>query len=359
MRCALINSNAAFEKETGLSRLKLSKMTIFNMIHANDLQRALDLISRMIDTGYVVDRNGNKGNQAPVDPPQDHQGQDQQEPLLLQSSLQNRPDLGLGVTLVRGADTLPKCFSVTLVKNVSSGIDGSNGCIVPFNPALPTMPSMPIDSIPTMKAMPQAGIVMTNNTALAPGSNSVPDPSMLQAVAPHATLSAPQHTALQTPQLLQLLLLQQHLQGREQQQIPIVQQQQAQPQLQQEVSQVPPQLQAGGMGQTPTLVPGPAISGQWNAQSIAMLPQLQQILKPPGSNSSSLGSDRTDIEGLIQNQPALLGQQVPGYLNTQNLPILPQIQQVLRPPESNASSKGNKGNSEDEKVDSRTWYLSG
>lgn len=378
-------SNAAFEKETGLSQAKLGEMTIFNMIHANDLQRALDLISRMIDTGYVVGQGGNNANQAAAQAPPD-----QQEPLLLQSSFANRPELGLCVTLVRGVDTMPKCFSVTLVKNVGSGL--SNGNRVPFNPALPTVPSMPIESsitpvvnahqqihVPTTQAsvLPAAAMPVKNQAtpsgngmamngtpvagvASAAQGHTVPGLTLPQPAVPQASLTVPQPASTVPPQqLLQLILLQQmQSQGQtpvaQQQQIPIAQQQvpqvQQQPQLQQyqqqltQLSQAPPPLPPvnNALLQNPTA---------WNTQNLAMLPQLQQILKPPGSNSSSQGSDREENDGvqahgLIQPQ-ATLPAQGPGYLNVQNPPVYP-----------NGSTQGSK-NSGEEGDNNRPWYYAG
>jgi hypothetical protein len=359
-------SNAAFEKETGLSQGKLGGMTIFNMIHAKDLQRALDLISRMIDTGFVQGNNGNHAAPQAPQPPQD------QEPLLLQSSFANRPDLGLCVTLVRGTDTLPKCFSVTLVKNIGSDM---NNVDTPFDPNLPTIPSMPRSSngampqqanlqVPAAPSVPvpafQAvnGIAM-NGTPIAPAiANQVQGISIPPAAAPQATLAVPHPAAAAAaappPQLLQLLLLQQIQQGGGQQ-APVAQQVQQlpplPPQLQQYQSQVPPQV---------SLVNTPA----WNAQNLAMLPQFQQILHPPGSNSSSQGSDdgnnNQTTQGFMPNQTSLLAS-APQYLNAQNLPaMLPQIQQMLKPPDStNGSSSQGSKNSGDEGDNNRPWYYAG
>jgi hypothetical protein len=353
-------------------------MTVFNMIHANDLQRALDLISRMIDSGYVGQCNN--GNQVAA-------SQEPDEPLILQSSLPNRPDLGLCVTLVRGPDNMPKCFSVTLVKNESSSSASGNGNVAaPFNPALPTIPSMPIESKPAkVNAIPQATLQQPTVTATAgiPGANlsptalAIPQASVLQAAVPQATIphavipqaaipqasAVPQASAANPQsQLIQLLLLQQM------QQQPVVQQpvvqQQAQLQYQQQLSQLnqaPTQLPVAN-GTVPFIpATGPGISGYWNTQNFAMLPQIQQILNPSGSNSSSQGSIREEREdaglGLNQNQPAV---QPAIPMAAPNLPMLSQIQGMLKPPDSSIGSlQGSKENSGDERDDSRPWYYAG
>lgn len=285
---------------------------------------------------------------------------------------------------------MPKCFSVTLVKNVGSGL--SNGNRVPFNPALPTVPSMPIESsitpavnahqqihVPATQApvLPAAAMPVKNQAtpsgngmamngtpvagvASAAQGHIVPGLTLPQAAMPQASLTVPQPASAVPPQqLLQLILLQQmQSQGQtpvaQQQQIPIAQQQvpqvQQQPQLQQyqqqltQLSQAPPPLPPvnNALLQNPTA---------WNTQNLAMLPQLQQILKPPGSNSSSQGSDREENDGvqahgLIQPQ-ATLPAQGPGYLNAQNPPVYP-----------NGSTQGSK-NSAEEGDNNRPWYYAG
>jgi hypothetical protein len=355
----LRSSNAAFENETGISHPKLGEMTVFNIIHANDLSRALDLISRMIDTGYVGQGAANV-NQAV---------QDQQEPLIIRSAFQHRPDLGLCIMLVRGTDTVAKCFSITLVKNAWSvtGARGGNPTSTPFNPALPAIPSMPLDSLPSTNAsdaqaqqvLPKPGIaqlagvpqpnattiqvnpaaaafgngVMANNAAVnlvqgpAVGTLSIPQVAIPQAslavpkapAVPQASLTVQQpltilsHSAtapqvaqavnatgtgapsLNSQQLMQLILLSQQQQQQVASpaapnlQLPpalAAQQQIQQPQFQQfqqlaHLNQVPAQLQANTQPTASTSVP----------PYLAMFPQFQQMLKPPGSNASSQGSN--------------------------------------------------------------------
>ena len=388
-------SNAAFEKETGISQSQLINMTIFNVIHANDLQKALNMISRMIDIGYP---EGNNGNNQGVASQQASQGPE--EPLLLQSSIPNRPDLGLCVTLVRGPDAMPKCFSVTLVKNASTG-GASNGSPSPYNPALPSIPSTPMQFVPTAaRAMPQeipqqqpnalAPAMVTIDATVAPGAASIQGPatgsflqganssqvsamsgySVEQPANSQASLLASQPASnVPAPQLLQLLLLQQMQQGQgqgQQQQQPAVaqgQQQfhQFQPAIHQQQQQLPNQLPTTGIMQNAHLASGQAHPGHWNAENLAMLPQIQQILKPNASPQGSDGDGKdANGQGLIQNQPSAAPvPQLPAYLNAPNLPMLPQIQQILKPPESNAPSQGSKKSGGDERDDSRPWYYAG
>ena len=383
----LCRSNAAFEKETGISQSQLSNMTVFNIIHANDLQKALDMISHLIDSGYAT--NGN--NQAVA-------SQHPQEPLLLQSSIANRPDLGLCVTLIRGRDAMPKWFSVTLVKNASTG-GAKNGSLTPYNPALPSIPSTPMQFVstsarPTPQEIPQQqpnALTMpvqnaaTIDKAVTSGTASVQGPaadtflqgagssqvSAMSGLSLEQTAGSQAPSNVPPPQLLQLLLFQQMQQGQgqvqyqqqQQQQGPVaqgpqqIQQFQLAMQQQQQQQQQPnhlPQLPTVGITQNAPVASGQAHSGQWNVDNLAMLPQIQQILKPNSSPQGSDGDRKEAVgQGTIQNQPM---PQLPAY---QNIPMLPQFQQILKPSESNAPSQGSKNSSGDERDDSRPWYYAG
>lgn len=150
---ALLECNAAFHDNTGLSPEEMNGMTIFNIVHPSDLPRALDLISHMIDSGYVASGNGNldasagNGAAAASLPPTDIDTS--LEPVVLRSSFYSRPDLGLCVSLIRGDDNIAKCFSITLVMNASAPPASNAGMgnagpshLIPFNPSLPNLPSL-------------------------------------------------------------------------------------------------------------------------------------------------------------------------------------------------------------------------
>ena len=132
LTCTLINPlAAAFKKNTGLSAEDFNGMTIFDIVHPDDLSRALDLISRMIVNGCVVtdDGSGSSDNAASGDSSQSSfpsgggggaaskKVGSPQEPLVLRSSFHNRPDLGLCIKLIRGEDSAAKSFIVTIVEN--------------------------------------------------------------------------------------------------------------------------------------------------------------------------------------------------------------------------------------------------
>jgi hypothetical protein len=325
----------------------------------------------MIDTGYI---GQGAANQAAV--PQTTQRPSLEEPLVLRSAFQNRPDLGLCIMLVRGTDAVAKCFSITLVKNASSVTvaRGESTTPVPFNPTLPSIPSMPVGALPPLTdtpnnlpkpAAPQSVLMpqqlpaaaaasvngsaatfsngmLANNVAApvvhlaqAPALNalSVPQAGVppSQMTVPQAPLTAPAPsfaipqatattanatgaTAFNSQQLMQLILLsqqqQQIAQGQQQQQassptaqnvqqpsvFPAAQQLQQYPQQLSQLNQIPAQLQANG----PAVA---AVPAYWNAQNLAMLPQFQQMFKPPGSstNGSSQGDNPDENE---DNGPA-------------------------------------------------------
>jgi hypothetical protein len=257
--------SAAFRAETGLTIKKDSGTTIFNIVHPKDLTRALELISRMVDTGY----NGNGSNRS-SSPHSSSSYSD--EPVFIRSSFPNRPDLGLCITLVRSEDNVAKCFNITLVKN--AGHDGEV-----FNPSLPAVPSMvpqisttsseaskdqvcdskaqapPDKTVPNVLVHPQANVPQQvqhqravpgqiNNVVLNNSTVPVPSPAMAPVI-PTVNAGVGGAPAVLPPQLMQLIQQLQQ-QPAQQQQIP---QQQILPQLfnlaqyQQQLQQVPIQNQ--------------------------------------------------------------------------------------------------------------------
>ncbi|KAL3781396.1 hypothetical protein HJC23_001599 [Cyclotella cryptica] len=386
---ALLDCNAAFESETGISQSNLSEMTIFNVIHANDLSRALDLISRMIDNGYVG-QGAMKGNQTSIPPASP--AQDQPEPLLLRSAFHNRPDLGLCIMLVRGSDSVARCFGITLVKNVSSisGVKNGDTALAAFNPSLPSIPSIPIDSsaqsADALKSPPESiaqpvrvpqqvnpitmsvdnttaafgNRMIINNAGVAPGVNLPQGPAVAALPSPQAPVlkasammsqrapaiqapsgSIPQAAApsvntptnagpLNSQQLMQLILLSQ---------------QQLQQQMQQGQQQQGPLPTASNSQQHPSVFPvvqQPQIQQQQHFQQYQQ--QLSQINQLPPQLQVNASS------------PAATAA-VPAYWNSQNLAMFPLIQQILKPQGSNASSQGsNDGENED---NGPAYYASG
>jgi len=104
---AFIDCNKLFCQLSEYSKQDVCSMTIFNITARSDLQHAFDLISQMLS--------------APTDPT----GNAQESSCVLRSSLKNREDLGLSVTLIKGDDGVAKCFCVTLVLNPTSPYDNS------------------------------------------------------------------------------------------------------------------------------------------------------------------------------------------------------------------------------------------
>lgn len=126
---AFIDCNQLFSQLTNYSKQEVCSMTIFNLTARQDLQHAFDLISQMIS------------------PPMDGRPQDERKKLVLRGALQNRNDIGLCVSLVKGDDGIAKCFCVTLIKNPASPFDTSKPIPVSFDSVL-----LPDASCSTTKA---------------------------------------------------------------------------------------------------------------------------------------------------------------------------------------------------------------
>ena len=92
---AFLDCNHLFSQLTQYTKQELCSQTIFNLTARQDLQRAFDEISHLISSPI-----------SETDP----------KPVVLKSSLRDRDDLGLSVSLVRGEDGIAKCFCVTLIK---------------------------------------------------------------------------------------------------------------------------------------------------------------------------------------------------------------------------------------------------
>ncbi len=105
---AFIDCNKLFGQLSEYSKQEVCSMTIFNITARSDLQHAFDLISQMLSA--PTDSAGGNNNQGSC---------------VLRSSLKNREDLGLSVTLIKGDDGVAKCFCVTLVLNPTSPFDTS------------------------------------------------------------------------------------------------------------------------------------------------------------------------------------------------------------------------------------------
>lgn len=103
---AFIDCNQLFCQLSNYTKQEVCSLTIFNLTARQDLQHAFDLISQMIS------------------PPLDAQEQKRQ-PLVLRGAMNNRNDLGLGVSLVKGSDGIAKFFCVTLIRNPASPFDES------------------------------------------------------------------------------------------------------------------------------------------------------------------------------------------------------------------------------------------
>ena len=104
---SFIDCNPAFTQLSSYSRQELREMTIFNVTSRDDLQGAFDMMSQLITPpqgGLDADGNGVEG------------GGGLQSPVILQSAIRHRSDLGLSVSLIRGDDGVARYFNVTLVK---------------------------------------------------------------------------------------------------------------------------------------------------------------------------------------------------------------------------------------------------
>jgi hypothetical protein len=89
-------------------------MTIFDIVHPDDLSRALDLISRMIVNGCVVtdDGSGSSDNAASGD-----SSQSSFPSVGGAASKMGSPQEPLVGQLIRGEDSAAKSFIVTIVEN--------------------------------------------------------------------------------------------------------------------------------------------------------------------------------------------------------------------------------------------------
>lgn len=104
---AFIDCNKLFCQLSEYTKQEVCSMTIFNVTARSDLQHAFDLISQMLSG------------------PGDATGSSATSSCVLRSSLKSREDLGLSVTLIKGDDSIAKCFCVTLVLNPTSPYDTS------------------------------------------------------------------------------------------------------------------------------------------------------------------------------------------------------------------------------------------
>jgi len=104
---AFIDCNKLFCQLSEFTKQEICSMTIFNLTARQDLQHAFDLISQMLSA--PTDVNGNPLSSTCV----------------LRGALKDRTDLGLSVTLIKGDDSVAKCFCVTLVLNPTSPYDTS------------------------------------------------------------------------------------------------------------------------------------------------------------------------------------------------------------------------------------------
>lgn len=104
---AFIDCNKLFSKLSEYTKQEVCSMTIFNITARQDLQHAFDLISQMLSS------------------PTDTSGMASSNSCVLRGALKNRNDLGLCVTLIKGDDSIAKCFCVTLVVNPTSPYDSS------------------------------------------------------------------------------------------------------------------------------------------------------------------------------------------------------------------------------------------
>lgn len=104
---AFIDCNKLFCQLSEFTKQEICSMTIFNLTARQDLQHAFDLISQMLSA--PTDANGNPLSSTCV----------------LRGALKDRTDLGLSVTLIKGDDSVAKCFCVTLVLNPTSPYDTS------------------------------------------------------------------------------------------------------------------------------------------------------------------------------------------------------------------------------------------
>jgi PAS domain-containing protein len=100
-----VDCNPLFCSVSNYTKQELCAQTIFNLTERQDLQRAFDMICRML---------------APSSSSSTTSTTEEPEIVVLRGAMKNRGGVGLGVSLVKGENGIPKCFCVTLVKNPSS-----------------------------------------------------------------------------------------------------------------------------------------------------------------------------------------------------------------------------------------------
>jgi hypothetical protein len=125
---AFIDCNKLFCQLSNYSKQEVCSMTVFNLTSRQDLQSAFDLISQMLS--------------APLDPTAN-------TACVLRGALKNRSDIGLNVKLIKGSDSVAKCFCVTLILNPDSPYDTSK-------PTPATLANGIANSTHTGQALPSA-----------------------------------------------------------------------------------------------------------------------------------------------------------------------------------------------------------
>lgn len=100
---AFIDCNSIFCQLSEYTKEEVCAMTIFNMTSRQDLQHAFDLISQMITP--ALDHGSEKG--------------EDKSSIVLRGAMKKRNDLGLNISLIRGAHGIVKCFCVTLIRILS------------------------------------------------------------------------------------------------------------------------------------------------------------------------------------------------------------------------------------------------
>eukprot|EP00579_Thalassiosira_antarctica_P006058 CAMPEP_0201883916 /NCGR_PEP_ID=MMETSP0902-20130614/16303_1 /ASSEMBLY_ACC=CAM_ASM_000551 /TAXON_ID=420261 /ORGANISM="Thalassiosira antarctica, Strain CCMP982" /LENGTH=414 /DNA_ID=CAMNT_0048412785 /DNA_START=296 /DNA_END=1540 /DNA_ORIENTATION=- len=103
---SFIDCNLAFTELSSYTKPELKEMTIFNITSREDLQGAFDMMSHLITPptgGLDADGNSLEDSKLP-------------SPVILRSAIRHRSDLGLSVSLIRGEDSVPRYFNITLVK---------------------------------------------------------------------------------------------------------------------------------------------------------------------------------------------------------------------------------------------------
>lgn len=104
---AFIDCNRLFSQLSNYTKQEVCSMTVFNLTAREDLQHAFDLISQMLSA------------------PTDAKGKSNMSQCVLRGSMKTRTDLGLSVSLIKGEDSVAKCFCITLVSNPASPFDTS------------------------------------------------------------------------------------------------------------------------------------------------------------------------------------------------------------------------------------------